>query len=626
MAANKKFSVKLSVLITIFIVISLSGCFSEWHGDDANLTLYLGGGADRGAFTPDGKTLAQLSYVIELSGPSTSTVRTERGASSVSVSLFPGKWDITVTAYNEDESVYAIGKTTVEARAGQNVSKVITLNLEWKVFTDIEVFRAWLGDQPENNPTAPYHAKLNVNSLGVFSPPLGLGANSLLGNVLETNKGKYVKLDLSGSTFNSIGLSAFENCPSLTNIIIPNSVNSIGKQAFVFCSYLTSVTISYSVSIIEDAAFGGCYRLTSVTFQGGNITSFGSKAFIAEVKDNSLGGYACENGDNLKNAYIVAGAGTYIREGLLSSVWKHLGGGTLGKFWTAISDKKLQYICGIAWGNNKFVAVDSDGKMAYSSNGVNWTDIPYGTTTGTSTFPEDNSINAIIYGNDKFVAVGDYGKMAYSENGTTWTAVVNSKFGNENNNINAIAYGGGKFVAGGRYGKMAYSLDGIAWTEVESSKFDDDIFGITYGGGKFVAVGDKGKMAYSENGTTWTAVTNTTFNNTTKIDAIAYGGGKFVAGGNSNKMAYSSDGGVSWTTVTSSIFTNVTAITYGGGKFVAVGYGKIAYSSNGEAWTAAVKNNSFTGSSGEDIGIYATAYGGGKFVAGGNSGAMALSE
>jgi len=67
-----------------------------------------------------------------------------------------------------------------------------------------------------------------------------------------------------------------------------------------------------------------------------------------------------------------------------------------------------------------------------------------------------NTINKIAYGNNKFVAVGQEGKMATSPDGVTWTAVeYNNIFGSFH--ITAIAYGNNRFVAVGGYGKIEYS-------------------------------------------------------------------------------------------------------------------------------------------------------------------------
>jgi len=123
--------------------------------------------------------------------------------------------------------------------------------------------------------------------------------------------------------------------------------------------------------------------------------------------------------------------------------------------------------------------------------------------------------------------VGDDGKMAYSTDGANWTAVSNSTFpatytgGGTTYSyyINAIAYGNNRFVAGGERGRMAYSANGTTWTAVSDSKFPSTnsvgyssyISDIAYGNNRFVAVGDDGKMVYSTNGANWTAVSNSTF-------------------------------------------------------------------------------------------------------------------
>ena len=63
----------------------------------------------------------------------------------------------------------------------------------------------------------------------------------------------------------SIGIDAFADCTSLTEITIPNSVTHIGEAAFFGCNKLTSVSIPNSVTRIEKGAFCYCSGLTSVS-------------------------------------------------------------------------------------------------------------------------------------------------------------------------------------------------------------------------------------------------------------------------------------------------------------------------------------------------------------------------
>jgi hypothetical protein len=132
---------------------------------------------------------------------------------------------------------------------------------------------------------------------------------------------------------------------------------------------------------------------------------------------------------------------------------------------TAVTNSTFGWynINAIAYGNDKFVAGGSSGKMATSTDGISWTAVADSKFPATYT-PNDNdestyAINAITYGNNRFIAGGSIGKMAYSDNGVNWTAVADSTFGSSSfwDNINAIAYGNNKLVAGGYDGKMAYA-------------------------------------------------------------------------------------------------------------------------------------------------------------------------
>jgi hypothetical protein len=315
--------------------------------------------------------------------------------------------------------------------------------------------------------------------------------------------------------------------------------------------------------------------------------------------------------------------------------------------WTAVARLPFRYISikGIAWGNDKFVAVgrtdNLEGKISYSSDGVTWAGV-----NDSSIFSGTGDINAVAYGGGKFVAVGwgnNGGKIAYSSDGVTWTAVSDSTFGNSQ--IEAVAWGNNKFVAIGGYNDMAYSSDGVTWTAVGVSSIfsgtSGEIHAIAYGGGMFVAIGRSGNssnlngiIATSTDGISWTAVTTTALHPEgspypATIEAIAWGNGIFVAGGQSGKMVTSKNG-TSWTAVdVSKIFGTdsnesiIRAIAWGGGKFVAVGYnGEIATSTNGTSW-AAVTTTAFDYKSGSGSTykrqFESVAYGNGKFVAGAGS-------
>ena len=87
-------------------------------------------------------------------------------------------------------------------------------------------------------------------------------------------------ISYKGNTYSltSIGDNAFEDCKSLTSIVIPDGITSIGDNAFYWCSSLISITIPDGVTSIGEYAFYECSSLISIVIPKG-VTRIGGRAF-----------------------------------------------------------------------------------------------------------------------------------------------------------------------------------------------------------------------------------------------------------------------------------------------------------------------------------------------------------
>jgi hypothetical protein len=114
-------------------------------------------------------------------------------------------------------------------------------------FNSIADFRGWLELQPQNTPSSAYNVKINISAFGGIS-----GATGSIGAVLNNNKERYVNIDFSDSTFDSLPGNAFYGRTTLTGLTIPKSVSSIGNMAFYGCTNLTSMTF---LGIVPESKF-----------------------------------------------------------------------------------------------------------------------------------------------------------------------------------------------------------------------------------------------------------------------------------------------------------------------------------------------------------------------------------
>ena len=97
----------------------------------------------------------------------------------------------------------------------------------------------------------------------------------------------------------------FQNCTSLIEVVLPNTLTSIGTRAFFLCNNLVTCTLPQSVTTIGNMCFYGCTSLTG-EIDLPNLTSIGTQTFTktAITKIKSLGvitsipgvGYASDGG------------------------------------------------------------------------------------------------------------------------------------------------------------------------------------------------------------------------------------------------------------------------------------------------------------------------------------------
>jgi len=141
-----------------------------------------------------------------------------------------------------------------------------------KKINRVEELTAYLNSQPANSPDKPIKVAMKAND------------DIMLKKIAEalTSAGKYVSLDLSGSTITTIPNGAFytfKGNDKLTSITIPKSVTSIGSSAFAGCANLASITIPDGVTSIGEAAFVGCTALPNITIPN-SITDIVGNAFV----------------------------------------------------------------------------------------------------------------------------------------------------------------------------------------------------------------------------------------------------------------------------------------------------------------------------------------------------------
>jgi len=404
-----KNAIKLFGLIAITAVIgfSMSAC-SINLGDD-------GGNNNGGGTAVTNVTLSQtsLSLAVGSSATLTATVDPSNAANK------------TVTWSSSNANVAAVNNGLVTALAAGNATITVTTadggktatcavtvtnGGDGNTFTSVDAMTTWLGNRPDNTASTPYTVKLNVPNLsslayiGVFSK-------------------KYVNLDLSGSTFTSMGNGFFGSSIYLTGVTIPNSILSIGQNVFAGCTNLPSITIPNSVTSIGKQAFASCTTLTSVTFTAtSKVSTIGEGAFsgctslTSVTIPNSVISIEYGAFDNCTNlaSVTIGNSVTTIKQNAFSRC-TNLASVTIGNSVTTIGESAFANCTSLT---SITIPNSVTNIMAAAFNNcTNLTSVTFqkaDTTisTSTNTFPSNGSLRT---------AYTAGGAGTYTKSGTTWT-------------------------------------------------------------------------------------------------------------------------------------------------------------------------------------------------------------
>ena len=120
-----------------------------------------------------------------------------------------------------------------------------------------------------------------------------------------------------GDGVSQIGQGAFENCVSLSRVVIPATVATINSDTFLNCSSLSEVVLRQGYTTIDGTAFAGtpCNYLMGTIYTDENGVQYKiiqSKAFVVfqpeDVSDDMIPEYIDTTGNNypvVKDAYII---------------------------------------------------------------------------------------------------------------------------------------------------------------------------------------------------------------------------------------------------------------------------------------------------------------------------------
>lgn len=216
-----------------------------------------------------------------------------------------------------------------------------------------------------------------------------------------------------------------------------------------------------------------------LTYGSGQFLALDDSGIVARSSDGSSWMETSSIGFPTRGAAFGTGIFVAVGEGGLVAVSSD------GAVWTTNQASPVDTVLfwSVTYGGGKFSAVGYDGTnaIAYAStNGTTWTGVTLTSIT--------NTLYDIAYGNDRYVAVGSEGRIMWSPNGfASWNLVTSGT----SISLVGITWDGSTFVAVGGNGTILTSIDGDTWIK-RSSGTGATLIDVAAGDGGFVAVGEGG--------------------------------------------------------------------------------------------------------------------------------------
>jgi hypothetical protein len=298
----------------------------------------------------------------------------------------------------------------------------------------------------------------------------------------------YTSVALSGGSGSGAEATVIVSGDNVTSVSITNGGNGLYQIG--------------DVLTIDNATIGGDDNATCrvETVSGDLVNDTYDSVALSGGSGSGAQATVIVSGDNVTSVSITPGGTGLYQIGDVLTIDNStigLGGNTTCRVAAVTAINATCRVATVTVTSTAFIGVGADGSICYSSDA---SDHSHGEAwLCPAPIVSDKKLYGIAYGNNKFIAVGESGTVIRSDNGSVW----GFRTSNSSGNLYSIAFGNDRFVAVG-YNTVIVSTDnGTVFTQTATSYDFNDI---SFGNGIFVAVGDDENIHTSTDGNDWTKV------------------------------------------------------------------------------------------------------------------------